>query len=75
MRKKPERWLEMFHCSHGHFHVIWYRNGRHEHVTLSLEKLANMLLDHGEIGELPATVTIGVIEARSGPRTHPKDLN
>lgn len=75
MRVKPDRWIEVFWCEHGHLHVVWYRAGKHEHVVMPLEKLANVLLEHGDINNVPRTIAIGILEARGMPRGHPKDMN
>jgi hypothetical protein len=75
-RAKPSRWVDIYPCSSGHVHVIWVRDGEHEHVILSLDKLANMLLDHGEILLVPRTVAIGILEANAAiPKPHSKYLN
>lgn len=72
MRRHPQQWFEMFRCVSGHFHVTWERDGKRENISVPLEKLANFLCDHGEVGvSHVALAFIGIQDVRP----HPKDLN
>lgn len=56
----------------GHLHVIWVRDGKTENVSVSLEKLANFLCDHGEVDATTVVDLFGLEIA--APRPHPKDM-